>query len=296
MNEPGRASSADVSDPATFGEDLAGNFRDIAAIAAEHCGDCADYHIVFSGRRFANPASGIATDRARIVDTVAALLAARAGADDPIDVLIVGSSDTGLLATAAHAAVLAGRDVTARIRYTVVDRCGTPLELCARYGRRHRLDVTTHRAAVPDTSLAASGDVILVHSLFRVVPRERHRELVALLARWLKPGGRVVFSQALRPPGDHLRRPPLIGRLVALMEAGDVAPPEPLETFLARLDRHLAAEAAVSGDYATREDLLALFDGSPLAVLEEAEVGRDVVVDGRPARRRRVIAVLAHAV
>ena len=92
-----------------------------------------------------------------------------------------------------------------------------------------------------------------------------------------------------------MRRVPLVARLAALIESGEVTPPEPRDAFAARLASHVAAESRAPGDYASREELLALFDGSPLAVVDVVEVGRNVLVGGKPARRRRVLALLARA-
>ncbi|MEX0853991.1 MAG: hypothetical protein WD036_12025 [Bauldia sp.] len=281
-----------VSDPATFGEDLAGNFRDVVGIAARHCRDCADYHIAFCGRRVANPAAGISVDRGRIISIVAGLLAAKASHGDAIDVLIVGSADTGLLATAARAAFLAGPEVAGRVRYTVLDRCGTPLELCAAYGPRNGLDVSTHLVEVPDTDLSAAADVIVVHSLFRAVAKARHGALLALLARWLKADGRLVFSQSLRSAGEPPRRPQMVATLMDMIESGGLSLPEPYDVFIARLGRHVAAESVALSEYGTKGEMLALFAASPFTAIDVEEMGREATVGGSVVRRRRLIAVL----
>ena len=182
-----------------FGEDLAADFRDVGSIAKRHCRGCADYHITYVGKRLADPEAQIDADRGRLVDTLARLLSQQEGQDGTLDVAIAGSADTGVMATCVGAASLAGPAIAERVHYTVLDRCGTPLELCQRYAARNGLTVATQAADLFDAGLSRAANIVVVHSLLRFIPRERHRELVVALSRWLKPGGRRAPSLAQSP-------------------------------------------------------------------------------------------------
>src|SRR5262245_40257846 len=134
------AAGAPLSDPHSCGEDLDYNLLRATQIGPTLCGPCADYHVLFPARRLTGRVNGLETDRPDLIATVGREVAARAAAGRPaIDILIAGSADTGVLATCAHAAFAAAPDAIASVRFTVLDLCGTPLELCRDFAARHRL-------------------------------------------------------------------------------------------------------------------------------------------------------------
>ncbi len=79
-------------------------------------------------------------DRPELIKLIKGILAEKAATAGSIDILIPGSADTGILATAAHAAAVLGQAVLDRCRFTVIDRCPTPLILCSEFGARHHLN------------------------------------------------------------------------------------------------------------------------------------------------------------
>ena len=103
----------------------------------------------------------------------------------------------------------------------VLDRCGTPLELCQRYAARNGLTVATQAADLFDVGLSCAANIVVVHSLLRFIPRERHRELVVALSRWLKPGA-VALRHSLRAPDEARQQPRSTAKLLRLIEAGAV--------------------------------------------------------------------------
>jgi len=177
-----------------FREDLEANLRLAEALAPTHCAGCNGYHLARVRRRLKSPAPD-ALDRAEMVQLLRDWLTNhRALLPEPIHILIAGSADTNLLAISAEAASDAPR-----VRYTVIDRCRTPLVLCEAFASQHRLDVQTCRCdmGAPDGAFAA--DVIVVHSLLRFLPQPDHLASMTALRRWLKPGGAIVFSHRLMP-------------------------------------------------------------------------------------------------
>jgi hypothetical protein len=177
-----------------FREDLEANLRLAEALAPTYCAGCSGYHLARVRRRLKSPAPD-ALDRSEMVQVLRDWLAAhRASPAEPVDILIAGSADTNLLATCAEAASDAEG-----VRYTVVDRCRTPLALCEAFARQHRLEVQTRQfdMGAPDEAFAA--DVIVVHSLLRFLPGSAHLAAMVALRRWLKPGGAIVFSHRLMP-------------------------------------------------------------------------------------------------
>jgi hypothetical protein len=188
----------DIADPATFGEDLAFNARETRRLAPGLCPGCADTHIAYTVMRPYAPGERIEGDRPQIVAIMRTLLADAVGrSGEPIDVVLAGSADTGLLATCAHAAAAMGDQVAARIRYTVLDLCPTPLVLCVEFARRHGLSLSTRVVDLTDGSLSFPADIVVVHSVFRFLPVAGRPAALAMLGRWLKPHGSVVFSNSL---------------------------------------------------------------------------------------------------
>src|SRR5262245_29063351 len=114
-----------------FPEDLEANLRLAEALAPTHCAGCNGYHLARVRRRASAPAPD-ALDRAEMVQALRDWLASRRPSPEPVEILIAGSADTNLLATCAEAAA----DATPA-RYTVVDRCRTPLALCEAFAQQH---------------------------------------------------------------------------------------------------------------------------------------------------------------
>jgi len=171
-----------------YSEDLAGNLRLVEALAPIHCKSCSGYHLARARKRLAAPE---ALDRAEIVELIR-VRAVQHGTADPFDVLIAGSADTNLLATAAEAVPGAVRAL-----YTVLDHCRTPLAVCEAFARDHGLQLQTHQVDMGTPADVFAADVIVVHSLLRFLPRSLHLGNLRAMRQWLKPGGAIVFSHRL---------------------------------------------------------------------------------------------------
>jgi hypothetical protein len=186
-----------------YPEDLVDNFLLAADLAPRLCPGCASYHVPYGARRAARRTSGRgdsdALDRPHMITLLADLIGERARADgSPIEVMLAGSADTGLLSISANAAAAAGPGVVERVRFSVLDRCPTPLVLCAGFGRKHGLNVAIQTIDLLGSDRPSPADIIVLHSVFRFVPRERHVEFLNGLMSWLKPGGRLVFSMGVK--------------------------------------------------------------------------------------------------
>jgi SAM-dependent methyltransferase len=193
---------------------------------------------------------------------------ARSAADAP-RVLIAGCADWGMLATAAAAY----RRVDAALAATVVDRCPTPLLLCAWYAARLGLPVRTCCTDVARLDTFAPFDVICTHSLLTYFALPARR---ALLEHWctsLRPGGRVVMVtrlDATRDVADTSSEPAAIAfgeRVAARFEQsrrrGDVA------ELRRRAERF--ARAQVRHPIGNAGDLEALFESAGF-VIENLDV------------------------
>lgn len=203
-------------------------------------------------------------------------LTSRGHSGGPIDILLAGASDTGLLATAALGATAAGPKVASRVRYTVIDRCQTPLELCRAYATHANLDLTVSDVDLTRDANGFSADLICLHSVFRFLPPDAHVKALRQLAGWLKPGGRILFSQRLTMDGPLYRADVMkkkSERIETMVRANPDTISEPLDEFLARLKR-MPPRALAQMEFSTPDELHRLFAAAAVDVVEERFVDR----------------------
>jgi SAM-dependent methyltransferase len=124
----------------------------------------------------------------------AALQGQRNHVASPRHVLVSGSVDYCILAHAHHAL----NQVAQPANYTVLDRCQTPLLLNRWYARRHGFDAETVCSDVLTFQADSKFDLILASSFFGYFDPASRQQLFNNYARWLRPGGRLVFTNRLR--------------------------------------------------------------------------------------------------
>lgn len=146
--------------------------------------DCAWYHGLWQYLRLLGLASTPLDDAAFFEQELGTLAS---GAR----VLIAGTADYAPLELIARSAPHA--------QVTVLDRCATPLALCADYARRHGLAVTTVCADVrtwrPDPPL----DAVFTHGLLARFPAAQREEVISAWHDCLRPGGRAWLVTRLDP-------------------------------------------------------------------------------------------------
>lgn len=236
-----------------YAEDLAENLRLVQQLAPQHCLACDGYHLARARRRLV-PGFADALDRPDMVALIRDDLTRRRAGAGRMRILIAGSGDTNLLAICAESAALNAL-APATIRYTVVDRCRTPLELCAAFARRHHLNVEVAQAEIGDGSRVFPADLIVTHSLLRFLPRDQHLDALGQLRDWLLPDGAMVFSH-------RLMSPEATGR---------------------------------SGEYRRAQDLVDLLRAAGFGIGRALETREENPVPGRDVARHRLLALLRPA-
>lgn len=129
---------------------------------------------------------------------------ARMGGDPSFRrVLITGSADYSMLKLIADARPPSDPPLT----YVVLDRCATPLRVCEWYAERHGLAIETLHQDVLDPLPAGAFDAVYTHAFMGNFNDADRALLVRQWARVLRPGGRVVTVQRVRPdfPGEIVR-------------------------------------------------------------------------------------------
>ena len=280
-----------------FGEDLAEASQRALEIAPLHCGACLDYHMLFPLKRHLGGLANI-PDRSRLVASIGELLSERAAeGEGGIDVVIAGAADSGLLAVCAHAAERALGEAKGRVRFTVVDRCMTPLTLCQDYARRNEVELELHAADLVSTPAIFPADIVVLHSLFSFIAPEHHRPMLEKFAAWLKPNGRIVFSTELRSRknrGSHEARRKLRAENVrAGVASGAFVVKEPLADFHKRLES-VRSRPSHASEFEHADSVTDLFDrAGTVVVSNELIADKFEQENGEAINRERIVAVLA---
>lgn len=110
-------------------------------------------------------------------------------------VLICGSSDYAMLALLLSAYRDQGREP----EVTVVDCCETPLFLNRWFAGRHGLSLTTTACDALQHKAEEPYDLICTHSFLGFFSPAQRAELFGVWHRLLRPGGRIVTVQRIRP-------------------------------------------------------------------------------------------------
>jgi hypothetical protein len=290
----------DLGDPATCGEDLSYNARRAMELAPIYCGHCLNYHFLSPAKRVAGGVSrsGVSADRTSMVEIMAGLVTDAGKRDrQAVDVVIAGTVDTGILATCAHATFARARDVSSRVRFTVLDLCRTPLELCREFAVTHGVDLVTDAVDLVETENVYPADVLVHHSLFRYLPADQHVATLRKFVSWLKPGGRLVFSMTIHPRAemkdDVARRNRRLELIREQVEAGSLAVNEPKEVLYSRFQNYLELTMDEKAEFRSSDAVRRLFAEAGIPVESFDEVFRaDVAQEDRPLKQHRVLAVL----
>jgi SAM-dependent methyltransferase len=284
-----------IGDPAAgpMEEDRAANLLLASELAPRLCRGCQRYHLRYVARRAVQGIANDSIDRPVIVRLLGRLIETRARrVPGTIEVVIAGASDTGTLASAATAAFRGGE--LDRCRFTVLDLCPTPLALCEAYGREKELEVATRAEDLAADAMPHPADFVVVHSLFRHVPAERHVPLLQRFAAWLRPGGRILFSVLIEPPGGP--RPSSAGAITelrAMLKAGLLRVAEPVDAFMERVGEDAPRpEKDHAAELPDTAAILALFSAAGLRVETAEEVESPWGMAGVSGSRKRMFAVL----
>lgn len=245
MREADDAAGLKFSDPDICGENLAENLKRMITIAPDGCAGCSDYHIFNAAKRLSGHTPWSHGGRAALFDMLQPLLQKwTARGNDPINVVIAASADTAILSTCAHVVWRESESLLNRVRFTVLDRCPSPLTLCQEYASRHGLQLQTALIDLLDTTKVFPADLIVLHNFLPFIPMEDHLPLMRTLGSWLKDGGNILMWNTVLAPEDHsriaLRWKAQVGAVKSSIEDGTIEINEPRDDFFARLDRNVA--------------------------------------------------------
>lgn len=299
LNVPTLPDSA-LLDPLSCGEDLVQNANRVAELAPSLCLGCTDYHVRRAVQRAAGVRLSIAHDRAKIIRLILDFLTTFPPEEQaPISIVIPGSADTGILSTCAHAAASLGLAMLNRCRFTVIDRCPTPLTLCREFADRYGISLETCQGDLNSPAFSFEADLVVVHSLLRFIAQDSHVELMGMFGSWLSRRGRIIFSNAIRS-GDssetraETRKHEFVNRLVdQLVDSKALNIRESRHGLRSRLRRSMEEGFARPGEIRTPDEAIFLFEKAGLKVISQ-EIIQDEIELGpsNTISRQRFLAVL----
>jgi SAM-dependent methyltransferase len=181
-------------------DSLVASARVARRFALEYCphtasGNCTWYHGVWQYFR----ALGVTKTAGGSADFLGATLRSLAAGGDVRRVMISGAADDAM----ALVAIDAFRDMGKSLDLTVVDRCETPLALARWSAERLGTSVTTHRSDILGFHSATAFDVVMTNSFLGAFDPARRTRLFARWASLLRPGGKLLFTNRLRPGTSH---------------------------------------------------------------------------------------------
>lgn len=125
-------------------------------------------------------------------------------------VLISGGADTGLMALAVQSM----GDAAARTEFVFADICATPGAQNTMMAAQLGLKLTTIQTDILALDIAPV-DAILSHSFVSFLPREKRKDLVAVWADHLRPGGVALVTSSVAAKDGQARKPKDPARLDA---------------------------------------------------------------------------------
>jgi SAM-dependent methyltransferase len=232
-------------------------------IARSLCGECREYHALYTYTRLAG------VNKSVITDGDVATAALRKAAPRNARILIAGAADAGLLSLTARATL------TLDPAITVVDRCPTPLAVCRRFADQHAFSVTTLEANLTREAVPGSFDVAFAHNILLFIPEDRRVDFFANLGRSLGSGGSLVLINRIRHPERKEDGSVRFGKFADEIEKGlaerEIPLPEPDADFRRRLEAAAAVEYKRSGVSLTLPQIEASLAGAGFQIDERIE-------------------------
>lgn len=293
---PQKNQQPSLLDSISCGENLFQNVARVSELAPDHCAGCANYHIRFVAHRYTGIPKGIALDRPHLIDLIRTCIKERTAASNPsIEIVISGSADTGILATCAHAAATLGAASLNRCRFTVLDRCPTPLILCQEFAAGHQLSLRTSQVDLHNLSQHYDADLIVAHSIFRFINQSDQVTVLNKFGSWLRPGGRLIVSNSLKlgAEAEFRKRTAANKAIEKILESGVLRTREPPEMIMKRLNRSINDSEGRPGEIQSLADARELFTRSQLREVSlQGVTGKIVLAADDVIQRNRVLAVL----
>src|SRR5262249_45930149 len=148
-----------------------------------------------------------------------------------------------------------------RCRFTVVDRCKTPLLVCAEFAAKHELTFHPCQDDLMSAARPCTADIILTHSVLRFIPHADQASCLRRLGTWLAPEGRLVVSNRILFDDDGAEATAEIRKRRAAIQViqealahGRLRLAESAEATLNRLERAIGDSSGRPGEFRSLDE------------------------------------------
>ncbi|MEO6610394.1 MAG: class I SAM-dependent methyltransferase [Aestuariivirga sp.] len=292
------APSKNLLDPEICGEDLFAIANRAAELSATMCEGCAAYHFRIPAFRAVGRSESLEKDRPNMVEAITHIWKQRSRKNPTFELVIAGSADTGLLATAAHAVALQGQEALRQTHFTVIDRCGTPLQLCAEFSAQHGLDCSTIQGNLRAVTPAKPADVVVMHSVLRFLSADDRVKFLQHASRWLAPEGVFLISNSYGSQSDQQRslrektKDENLQRVEQAIESELLRAPFPASELATALRESAMASLDRDRVFLDPSDLPQLAEAAGLGI-KHSSFSHPPDLPGQNLRSPRLLAVLA---
>jgi SAM-dependent methyltransferase len=242
---------------------------DIAAeayeVAGRLCGSCHNLHALWPYIRLSRSSTGLE----RSGSVLEARLRSFVG-EGLRKILIAGAADTGLLSLVLRAADDFDVDVT------VLDVCGSPLELCRRFAGKWSIPIKTVKQDLADLSERQAFDLVLVHGTLHFIAAGKRSRILVRIHRALRPNGRLLLlfntSRASTIRKDDKFHVEYAESVVKELKRLGISLPDTESEFVRRLSDHSRQRQEREGAFASSRDAKQLLEAAGFNIIGCKEV------------------------
>lgn len=188
----------ELLDAETCGQDHAHNLRRMVEAARNSCSACRDYHATISYYRLTDTSAWSVEQRGELHDFIQGRIELQFLDSDRFTVLIGGVADTSILAACAHTIAKRDAGLLDKTRFSIFDKCPTPLTVCNDFALKYGLEADIHVNDLTAPNRGYSVDAMVLHSVLNFIPANHHRRIIETAIEWLKPGGELFLWNSLR--------------------------------------------------------------------------------------------------
>jgi SAM-dependent methyltransferase len=229
------------------------------------CGSCRDLHALWPYIRLSRSSTGVEDEGSRLTQVLRQLMG-----EGSRDVLIAGAADAGLLALVARA----GADQPVNV--VVLDICETPLELCRRFANGWSLPIKTVKQDLLELDVRHQFDFILVHGTLHFISAPGRLAALGRMQRALRNGGRLVllFNTSATPSvtSDDKVHADYATAVLSELQRQHITLPDSELALAARLSAHSRRRQLREGAFVRPGDATLLLETAGFNVLSCSDI------------------------
>jgi hypothetical protein len=292
------ATKTQASSEARFSEDPEENARLCIDIAPDGCVDCGDFHLRSVLRRLSSRPQDKIGDMTEFSAMTGQALSQLHGVVPEIRVGIVGSTDSGILATLMTVAEkIGGVPLVTSLKVTLMDQCATPLEICKAFAIRNNITLETVQGDFLGVSLAREFDLILMHGVLPFFPITERNRYLTHIAKWLSRDGVLLSSTHLGakpyPNTDKIRTATAIENLAhyAALPTSDIDD-ETVAMLVRRLEASRGRSTTARTVFADLQEATRVYEAAGLQILHANTVQIDGGGEAKMHRKYKTRAIV----